>query len=139
MDGVRDFWRKKEESLGTPILSRSLAQVTYGLGYEYPVWGLFYCTQDRLYFEYKQKESWMFTTASRDTEPLVYECSLRKDVTFVAPPEQVGQGWCRWFTPKSRRSYGLKESSSSKILLQFTLEQDDSDLGQVLSRLLTSD
>jgi hypothetical protein len=59
-DGIdaQEFWKEREEDLGTAILARTLGQVIRKDS-EVPLWGMFYTTDKALYFQTFYSDNWL--------------------------------------------------------------------------------
>ncbi len=57
------FWKEKEETLGTQVLGRTLGRVIIEKDRR-PLWGLFYTTQNAVYFQTFKSENWISTIFS---------------------------------------------------------------------------
>ncbi|MCK5736307.1 MAG: hypothetical protein KAH21_07495 [Spirochaetaceae bacterium] len=60
---AEDFWKEREEDLGMPILAKTLGRVIRETT-QAPLWGLFYTTENALYFQTFRSENWLSTMFS---------------------------------------------------------------------------
>ncbi|MCG8454169.1 MAG: hypothetical protein MI717_13420 [Spirochaetales bacterium] len=54
---AKDFWADREEEIGSPILSKILGRLMDSNA-GYPEWGLFYTTEDALWYQTFESHSW---------------------------------------------------------------------------------
>lgn len=85
-DGVEadEFWKSREEDLGTPILAKVLGRVIREET-PAPLWGLFYTTEKALYFQTFKSDNWLGAMFSNGKKGK----SRTKDETIEIPAESM--------------------------------------------------
>jgi hypothetical protein len=79
-----EFWKEREEALGTPVLQRVLGQVIRDDN-RFPLWGLFYTTARAIYFQTFQSDNWLSTVFSGGKKG----AGRTKDETIEVPSSSI--------------------------------------------------
>lgn len=79
-----EFWKEREDSLGTPILGKVLGRVIRDET-TIPLWGLFYTTEKALYFQTFKSDNWLASMFSNGKKGK----SRTKDETIEIPAESM--------------------------------------------------
>jgi hypothetical protein len=79
-----EFWKEREETLGTPVLKRVLGQVIREDN-RIPLWGLFYTTAQAVYFQTFQSDNWLSTVFSGGKKG----AGRTKDETIEIPSSSI--------------------------------------------------
>ncbi len=64
MNSVDEFWKSREEELGTAILYKTLGRMIQSNS-RIPIWGVLYTTVNAVYFQTFESESWISSLISR--------------------------------------------------------------------------
>ncbi len=64
MNSVDEFWKSREEELGTAILYKTLGKMIQPES-RIPLWGILYTTVNAVYFQTFESESWISSLISR--------------------------------------------------------------------------
>jgi len=147
-DGIQAFWQEKEQAIGSPVLSKALVKCLAGKQIEKALWGLLFCTKDRLYFEHFPQGNWLSNISSHSGGLLGSGSGGKKDlkqqhVTFdielssnLVLEGSEPTGWRKWFASEVNSTLSLVDSRDSEVLLQFVLEQPGTDLVETLRGIL---
>ncbi|OQX28594.1 MAG: hypothetical protein B0D92_08115 [Spirochaeta sp. LUC14_002_19_P3] len=107
--GVEEFWKNREEEIGSPILATALGRVIREEE-AFQLWGLFYTTSKTLYFQTFESNNWYSLLVSREKRTkksrdeiweIPFESLLRFELRpkkkgflgFFAPPPLVHLSW----------------------------------------------
>ncbi|MCK5251252.1 MAG: hypothetical protein KAJ98_14865 [Spirochaetaceae bacterium] len=83
-EDAEEFWKNREEDLGTPVLAKVLGRVIRE-NTSAPLWGLFYTTEKALYFQTFQSENWLSSMFSGRKKG----SGRTKDETIEIPADMI--------------------------------------------------
>ena len=145
---IETFWKEKEQVIGSPVLSKALVKCLAGKQIEKSLWGLLFCTKERIYFEHFPQGNWISNLTSNTGGMLGSGGDGKKDlkqqhVTFdleLTPNLMLEgtepTGWKKWFTSEVNSTFSLVDSENNQVLLQFVIEQPGTNLVETIRELL---
>jgi hypothetical protein len=145
---IETFWKEKELIIGSPVLSKALVKCLAGKQIEKSLWGLLFCTKDRIYFEHFPQGNWLSNLTSNSGGMLGSGGDGKKDlkqqhVTFdlELTPHLVLEGsepsgWKKWLSSEVNSTFSLVDLENNQVLLQFVIEQPGTTIVETLRDIL---
>jgi hypothetical protein len=126
------FWERLADELGTPIVAHTLGRYLSGAREPGPLWGIFYCTAEALYFRHFAQRSWISSLATlgsddEDSRRPVHEQEVVLHIPFgtvaeVVPPPV--RSWFGRFVHGDEGLFMLRREESFGEQFVFFVEQD---------------
>jgi len=133
---AEEFWKNREEEIGTPILGKTLGRVVQE-GSTIPLWGLFYTSANSVFFQTFQSENWLSMVFSGGkggrTKNEIIEIPLDAIESFRVQPQK--SGLLKFFRkpPLVELSWKSTENGEAKSLL-FEMDGDAEKFVSTLPR-----